>query len=80
MVVYCEFVESFFFPISNLHIMSRATSFNSIRAVGARKGHGPPDFSRSINPISPGGQIMPTTILLIPPHQFSDFPTSLKLQ
>ena len=37
--MFCCFVwicwKFVFFPISNLHIMSRATSFNSIRHVGA---------------------------------------------
>ena len=42
-------------------------------------GDRPPNFGRSVNPISTrGGQVMPTTFLLAPPVPgFSDLPTAL---
>ena len=39
-----------------------------------------PDFGRSVNPISTGGQIMPTTSIFAPSPGFSDFPTALQQQ
>ena len=52
--------------------------------LGVREGHGPPNFGRSINPISTrkGGRlwwikIMPTTLLIAPPPPL-DFQTFLR--
>ena len=53
-----------------------------VRSVGARgqeggRSHPPPNFGRSVNPITTRGQIMLTTLLLAPPPKFSDLPTAL---
>ena len=53
------------------------------RAVGAGGAGGaggamaPPDFGRTVTPISTLGQILPTTLLSCPPPGFSDLPTAL---
>ena len=49
------------------------------RVVGAGGVIAPPNFGRSVNPISTKWPIMPTTLLLAPPPPFesSDLPTAL---
>ena len=44
------------------------------------EGPWPPRFGRSLNPISTGGQIVPTKLILAPPSSpgFLDFPTALR--
>ena len=51
-----------------------------VRAVGAVGGLGAiahQIFKNQLTLSQPGWQIMPTTLLYLPPSEFSDFPTAL---
>ena len=56
--------------------------YKVIRAVGAESARAPPDFGKSVNPISPGIKLCsPDYYLLSPPlSEFSYLPTALSHQ
>ena len=57
-------------------VLLKEVNFRPVGTGGARDAMAPPNFDRSVNPISTGEQIMPTKLLHAPRGVF-DLPTAL---